>query len=529
MILYSTFLIYIYFTFRWFYYSLKNGVVKYKIIKLFENYIYFSKLGFRQLLTLDNPVNEILVKRLRGLQYLREQLRSDTNVKNTILTDCRFKKYKVLMPLLQEFELPTPNYIKEMCDENVVLNDGTKQFYLGSDAIHFFNRDFYNQLRDEWHEIMRTNTTQYSFTTLTPSLVEHSTKITDLTNTDEVRYCLSGSEAVDVAIKDVKTSTGKNIIVRFKNAYHGHTSGISNDSENQIYLNEMDDSALKFIREYHYKIAGVIVNPMQFFVGPNCLSPPGEKLTVGKRAYKRVSRDEYSNWLYKLNQECNFCTNYLTPIAFMMDDIYFAFRTRELFSFAYFSTDKQPISPDIIILAKGVAGGFPLSIICGKKRFMNYYDRNYILKVNKSVGTFSAWEGGIIASNLFLDKIVELTPEFDRIVDKFDNFVKKTNELYQTNNLPIRIHNFSNTFTIDYIANSLYNSMYVQFLMSENIFFSNQSTGKFNLTDDWTEDMLNKLTMKLVDAGIKMESYGFLQTNVNRFWYLPVAQMFLWN
>ncbi len=142
MIAITAYFLYLFFTFRWFYHSLKNGVVKYKIIKAVENYIYFSKLGFRQLLTLDNPANETLVKRLQGLQYLRAQLNNDANVKNTILTDCRFKKYKVLMPLLQELELPTPNYIKEICHENVVLNDGSKQFYLGSDAIHFFNRDF---------------------------------------------------------------------------------------------------------------------------------------------------------------------------------------------------------------------------------------------------------------------------------------------------------------------------------------------------------------------------------------------------
>ena len=529
MILYTICGIYAFFWFRWMFIVLKNGGVKYDIIKMVENYIYYSKLDYQQLLTLDNPAEDSLVTRLQGLKYLRRRLHSDKNVQTTNLTDCRFKKTKVLMPLLQEFELPTPNFITAICDENVVLKDGLQQMHLGSDAVHFFNQDFYNRLRDEWHEIMTTNTTQYSFTTLTQALVEHSSKITSLTHTDEVRYCLSGSEAVDVAMKDVKTSTGKKLIVRFKNAYHGHSSGVSNDAKNQIYLNEMDDAALKFIRKYHYKIAGVIINPMQFFVGPNCLSPPGEKLTMGKRHHERVAKDKYSNWLYTLNQECNYCTNYLTPIAFIVDDVYFAFRTSQLFSFAYFSTEKQPVRPDVIILGKGVAGGFPLSIVCGKKRFMNYYDRHYILKVNKNVGTFSAWEGGIIASNLFLDKVVNMTLEFDRIQTKFDDFVKKTNAAYEVNNLPIRIHNFSNTFTIDYMVDSLYNSMYVQFLMSEDIYFSSQSTGKFNLTDDWTEKKLKKLSAKLVAAGIKMRSFGFLQTNTNRCWYFPVAWMFICN
>lgn len=80
------------------------------------------------------------------------------------------------------------------------------------------------------------------------------------------------------------------MIVRFKNAYHGHVSGISNDAPNQIYLDEMSQASLDFIEKHHFKIAAVVVNPMQFFGGPNNLSPPGEKLTSGKRMKPRVSR-----------------------------------------------------------------------------------------------------------------------------------------------------------------------------------------------------------------------------------------------
>ena len=61
----------------------------------------------------------------------------------------------------------------------------------------------------------------------------------------KMRYALSGSEAVEVALKDVRYSTNKKYIVRFKGAYHGHTSATSNfdelgpDAGHFIYLKEI--------------------------------------------------------------------------------------------------------------------------------------------------------------------------------------------------------------------------------------------------------------------------------------------------
>ena len=442
------------------------------------------------------------------------------------MTDCRFKKIKVLVPILRELELPTPNMIQSIDSTDIVLNDNTTQLYIGSNAVHYFNHDFYKKLNYEIQKQMNKNLHQFSFISLTPELIKHSDRITKMTKTDKVRYCLSGSEAVDVGFKDVKMSTGKNMIVRFKNAYHGHISGVSNDADNQIYLEEMNDKSIQFIEDNHYKIAGVVVNPMQFLSGPNKMSPPGEKVTIGKRQNNVITRDEYAKWLHKLNKHCKYCSKYLSPIAFIMDDIYFAFRTESIFSFKYFEHNGEELDPDLIILGKGLAGGFPLSAVCGKEKFMNHYDRNYLLKVNKSVGTFSAWEGGIVASNVFLDKIETMKEDYNRVNKKFDTFTKNTNDEFAKNKLPIRLRSFANVFSIDYLEDSLYNSMYPQFLMAEDVYFSNQSTGKFNLSDEWSEKKLEILTNKLISAGVKMKNYGFLEKKNNKYWFITLLKMF---
>ena len=76
--------------------------------------------------------------------------------------------------------------------------------------------------------------------------------------------------------------TNKRYIVRFSNAYHGHLTGSTNfvnsldvggsQDNHFIYLKEMDDETLKFLEEYHWMIAGVIVNPMMYFTGVNQVS-----------------------------------------------------------------------------------------------------------------------------------------------------------------------------------------------------------------------------------------------------------------
>ena len=128
----------------------------------------------------------------------------------------------------------------------------------------------------------------------------------------KVRYCLSGSEAIDAALKDCKASSGgKNLIVRFTSAYHGHLSGISFlDCHDHVFLKECELSSVDFIEKYHYRIAAVIINPMQHFTGINKPSPPGEKVTHTARVRNAINKEDYARWLHALQQACQYCTKY---------------------------------------------------------------------------------------------------------------------------------------------------------------------------------------------------------------------------
>jgi len=327
---------------------------------------------------------------------------------------------------------------------------------------------------------------------------------------------------VDAALKDIKASCNhKPLIVRFKSAYHGHVSGINVlDCDGHVFLPECSQKSLDFIERYHYRIAAVIVNPMQHFTGINKPSPPGEKVTHSSRVRSAVSREDYARWLHSLQRKCNYCTKYLTKVALVMDDIYFGFRTPELLSSNYFThpDTKAPLNPDVIILGKALAAGYPLSAVAGKEGWLNSYDKKFLLQVNKTVGTMAAWHGGIVASNVFLEALegtgcvkISAREELSLLMNNCNAFTVALNAKFAAAEVPVRIRNFSNTFSIDYLSKSLYNSRFPQYLLAEGVFLGNYSTGKFNLSADVSAEDFQLLESKFVAAASRMQHDGYFE------------------
>ncbi len=492
---------------------------------------YGPDLGIENVLALDGADATTVARRMDGQRHLASKLDSDDGRSHALsasLVDCRFPLPKMCMPLLRELEFnPSPrNYVSGVIATGdsmlkVVDHAGVERPYVGSDAVDTLGvRDFYVPVQREINRRMALGdgdgmdgngaALRFAKTCLTPALESNVEMLKKLTGMDQVRfylnslshllqmniiivcsylilsiimtlsfakqmqvrYSLSGSEAVDAALKDVLASSRpKKYIVRFTSAYHGHVSGVSFlDCPKHIFLPECDPSSLDFIERYHHRIAGVIVNPMQHFTGINRASPPGEKTNASSRIRSSVSRDAYARWLHSVQDKCNYCTKYLTRVAFIVDDIYFAFRTPELFSPKYFAHPEsgEDLRPNVLVLGKGVAAGYPLSVVLGQKGFLNSYDKKFLLQLNKTVGTFAAWHGGIVASNIFLESIVAeggpksesmlldvgVREQLKRMVGKFDQLTANLNLRLAKEELPIRLRSFSNTFSIDYLIPS---------------------------------------------------------------------------
>lgn len=165
-----------------------------------------------------------------------------------------------------------------------------------------------------------------------------------------------------------------------------------------------------------------------------------------------------------------------------------------------------------------------MSAIVGREGFLNSYDKKFLLQVNKTVGTFAAWHGGIVASNVFLEALegrgcadgkpilkVSAKDQLTSLVQKCDAFTLSLNAEFAKSDVPVRIRNFSNTFSIDYLNKSLYNSRYPQYLLAEGIFLGNYSTGKFNFNADTTNNDFKALEGKFVAAATKMQRDGYFE------------------
>lgn len=169
----------------------------------------------------------------------------------------------------------------------------------------------------------------------------------------------SGSEANEGAMKLSKRYTGRREIIYFKNAYHGSTQGclsVMGDDDFKKPFEPLlpETKQIEFNNIHHLesitnKTACVIVEPIM-----------GEGGII-------IPKNDF---LIKLREKC-------TEVGALLifDEIQTGFgRTGSLFAFEQFN-----VVPDILTLAKGMGGGFPIGAFVSSKEIMSSLKTNPIL------------------------------------------------------------------------------------------------------------------------------------------------------
>lgn len=184
---------------------------------------------------------------------------------------------------------------------------------------------------------------------------------------ERVRLSNTGTEATQGAMRIARAYTGRDIIVRFDGHFHGMNEMIwynhvklgemdeygqvelvpdsqgfpSNKNEAIKVVNFNDVEAFKYVCEkYKGRIAGAIMEPVSF----NCGS-----LLANKQ------------YLEKIREICT-----REDIVLIFDEVITGLRMRPGSAQLYFG-----VTPDVTCMAKGIAGGFPISAIGGKKEIMD--------------------------------------------------------------------------------------------------------------------------------------------------------------
>jgi len=157
---------------------------------------------------------------------------------------------------------------------------------------------------------------------------------------NRVRFLKNGDDAARAAIRIARAATGRSLIL--SDGYHGHSDIFTSMTPPSLGIKEdfhimpLNMEEPYFDKELH--VAAVIVE-----------------------ALKLEMSDEWAKKLRSLRDHCR-----KNGTLFIIDEIITGFRVP-----GWTVSNMWDLDPDIILVGKGMANGFPLSAVMGKREFMD--------------------------------------------------------------------------------------------------------------------------------------------------------------
>ncbi|MBC7441758.1 MAG: 4-aminobutyrate--2-oxoglutarate transaminase [Ramlibacter sp.] len=180
----------------------------------------------------------------------------------------------------------------------------------------------------------------------------------------------SGAEAVENAVKIARHYTGKQAVVAFDHAYHGRTTlTMSLTAKNQPYKNGFGPFAAEIYRapmSYPYRDGGQdgvasanrAISQIEKQIGADNLAALIIEPIQGEGGFIVPA----PGFLPTLVAWCR-----ANKVVFIADEVQTGFaRTGDMFA-----SEHEGIVPDIMVMAKGIAGGLPLSAVTGRAEIMD--------------------------------------------------------------------------------------------------------------------------------------------------------------
>lgn len=189
-------------------------------------------------------------------------------------------------------------------------------------------------------------------------------------------FANSGAEAVENGVKIARHATGRSAIIAFEDAFHGRTLlALSLTSKMKPYKFGFSPYAPEIYRmpyAYCYRCAFGLEYPSceihcayflrDFFhthISAEQVAAVIIEPVLGEGGFV-VPPMEYLKILQKICQD--------NGILFIADEVQTGFgRTAKMFAIEHYE-----VTPDILLMAKSIAGGFPLSAITGRAEVMDH-------------------------------------------------------------------------------------------------------------------------------------------------------------
>lgn len=183
--------------------------------------------------------------------------------------------------------------------------------------------------------------------------VELAERLVRLSPVDDAQvfFSISGSEAVEIALKTAVAATGRPGIVAFEPSYHGLTMGSLAVTSRPGFREPFAAHLHGHVRRVPYgsqveldNVAAVLVEPIVGREGV-ILPPPG--------------------WLAELSRLCR-----ETGALLIADEIFTGFgRTGRLFA-----VEHEGVRPDLLCCGKALGGGMPIAAVLGRRELFRCWD-----------------------------------------------------------------------------------------------------------------------------------------------------------
>ena len=173
---------------------------------------------------------------------------------------------------------------------------------------------------------------------------------------EKIYYLMSGTEAVELAMKLGRLYTGRHEIIACKNAYHGSTIG-AESLRSDLEFTKFMAPGVTGIRHIDFNNAGSLNRITQKTA---CV------ITEVVQAESGVNSPE-SDFLTALKRRCD-----ETGTLLVFDEIQTGFfRTGKLFAH-----QKYEVIPDVVVMGKAMGGGMPVSAVVSSSEIMNAIVKN---------------------------------------------------------------------------------------------------------------------------------------------------------
>ncbi|HEY9229712.1 MAG TPA: aminotransferase class III-fold pyridoxal phosphate-dependent enzyme, partial [Gemmatimonadaceae bacterium] len=213
----------------------------------------------------------------------------------------------------------------------------------------------------------------------------------------------------------------------------------------------------------------------------------------------------YAEWLHRLRDACT-----ARGIVLIFDEVFLGFRLAKGGVQEYFG-----VPADLVTYGKSLGGGLPVGVLCGRADLMRRFRESRAADVCFARGTFNAHPYVMTAMNEFLRHVDDpATREtWDDIDARWNARTAAINARFAKAKLPLRLANMTSVWVTCFTEPGRYHWMYQYYLRATGIQMGWIGTGRFILSHDLTDDDIEQIGDRMLDAAEAMRTDGWFWRN----------------